>query len=118
MITFTSRIVHDDTDNLDHLTDSDRYLGISEPDKTTYEHQDHERIDAYIDGDWHMTGVIVSAIWQQPGYVPHEIAQESLWGIESDSGDTYYAEVIADLTAELKVQFPKLVKAIQELTMD
>lgn len=112
MIIFKSKIVLDDYADLSWLDQTDDDMGEG------FEQSAKERIDAYIHGDWSMTGVIVSAIWEQPGYVPHEVAQESLWGIESDSGDAYYQEVIADLTAKLKSRLPELVKAIQELHMD
>lgn len=59
-----------------------------------YVKQDYKRLVTYGDY-WHMTGVIVKLSIDGV-----EVAESSLWGIESDSGDDYYNEVISDNLAE------------------
>lgn len=49
--------------------------------------QDWRRIEGLLRDDWHYMGIEVVTAW----------GNESLWGIESDSGEEYIEEVIADL---------------------
>ena len=56
--------------------------------------RDYKRIESY-GTDWWMEGVIVSVSLDE-----HALGEASLWGIESDAGDEYRAEIVAELTAE------------------
>lgn len=62
---------------------------------------DFERLRAWCRDEWHYMGVIVTP------FCPHcgermDSKAASLWGIESDSGDAYLAEVIADLVDQVE----------------
>jgi hypothetical protein len=54
-----------------------------------------ERREAYERGDFHFVGVRAVADIEVGG-VNQEIASGGLWGIESDSGDDYFATVAKD----------------------
>lgn len=57
---------------------------------------DAERLAAYRKGDWHMIGIrAVATIWvQRDSYrTNYEITSPGLWGIESDSEESYLQSV-------------------------
>lgn len=56
---------------------------------------DYRRICALERGDWHFLGIVVESPWGESA---------SLWGIESDSDDSHFEEVIDSLIAELVEQ--------------
>ncbi len=49
---------------------------------------DYRRIVRFVNDDWHFMGIEVVAPWGE---------SDSLWGIESDSGDDNIEEIITDL---------------------
>jgi hypothetical protein len=61
--------------------------------------EDCDRMRAFCDDEWHYLGIIVDRI-DSGGAV---IDTASLWGIESDSGTEYFAEVAHELADELLV---------------
>lgn len=75
--------------------DTDNYLGSTPEELALYRAQDAERLAAYYAGDWGTVGVRVEVL--RHGV---QLAVASVWGIESDSGEDYFAEVARDLTAE------------------
>ena len=58
-----------------------------------YAYQDWQRAEALLRCDWNYVGIVVSAVVHDSFDTPHE----SLWGIESDSGQEYFDEVAHDL---------------------
>jgi hypothetical protein len=72
-------------------------LGCGEP---AYLEKDYERAEAYNRGDWCMCGVRAVAKIEVGG-VLQTIRSGGLYGIESDSGDDYFAEVAREQLAEL-----------------
>jgi hypothetical protein len=60
----------------------------------SYRMEDYKRHEDYNRGQWQMEGCIVTVrLGELEG-------TSSLWGIESDCGEDYRAEVIADVTVE------------------
>lgn len=68
---------------------------------------DYQRMESYNNGDWHSTGVRAEAEIVVNG-VCQDITSGGLWGIESDSDDSYFAEVGSEELAELKKQLSAL----------
>lgn len=91
-----SREIDPDPD-FSYLTDPSRYDGCTPTEIAVYTQQDNERLDAIRRGDVWAEGVIVTAETDDGT----EIARASVWGIESDSDERYFAEVADDLKAEL-----------------
>ncbi len=70
-----------------------------------YRMEDYKRHEAYNSNEWHMRGCVVKvSLGQLTG-------QSSLWGIESDCGEDYEKEVIADVTVEALNELEDKVKA-------
>lgn len=81
------------------VTDTDaspeEYL-FQDPD---YHDEDQARLDAWRAGDWEMLGIRVIAhilVVRSGTGTMYTITSAGLWGIESDSGEAYFAEVEAD----------------------
>lgn len=58
-----------------------------------------DRLKAYRRGDFHYLGVraaVTVPIPMDGHYILHEVRSPGLWGIESDSGDDYLAEVFGE----------------------
>lgn len=79
-----------------------------------YGKAEYDRMESYNNGHWCMIGIIVKTDIKSEGigytnekYQPLEVFN-SLWGIESDSGDKYFDEIISDLKAENKAELLKL----------
>lgn len=64
-------------------------LGCGDPE---YLEQDYKRAEAYNKGDWYVIGIYAEAVLIING-TQQRIRTAGLWGIESDSGDDYFAEV-------------------------
>ena len=86
----TYRIVVDEDPDLSWLDQTDEQMGEG------FEAASIKRIEAYGYNMWEMVGVVVELSW-------HGVVFESasLWGIESDSDDTYFDEIVTELTDEL-----------------
>lgn len=94
--------------------DSGRY--DDEPDaelRATAMQSDADRLASYRDGDWYMVGIAVTAeitwpdAWSADGQTciavgGTEDVVASLWGIESDTDESYAREVAAELVDELR----------------
>ena len=71
--------------------------------------QDYKRAEAYNLGEWWMIGIRASVTIQIPSrqggwWTMHKISSPGLWGVESDSGEDYFAEVFeqeCDVLAEM-----------------
>ena len=61
--------------------------------------RDYMRMEAYNRGDWWMVGIRAAVILDIPckagGTITQRITSPGLWGVESDSGADYIAEVYA-----------------------
>ena len=99
---------------IDYLEDPTRYDGVEEPHLSQYLREDAERLAAFHRGDWWMIGIRARAIVtvgdvvightsKGPCLRDFDFVAESsgLWGIESDSGDDYRAEMYEEQIAEL-----------------
>ena len=62
--------------------------------------QDYARCEAYNRGEWEMVGVYAVAEVVVNG-TTQAVRSAGLWGVESDSGDAYFAEVGGEELAEL-----------------
>lgn len=89
-LTFTVERVTDHDPDLSWLEDG----GPSPEDPACAAHC-AARLASYGD-DWHMVGIVVTAM--RSG---EEVGHASVWGIESDSDESYFAEVAQDLKDEL-----------------
>jgi len=71
--------------------------------------QDYERAEAYCRDEWSMVGVIASAQICLPGSdIVQRITSGGLWGIESDSGEDYFAETEKAQLEELEEELFRL----------
>jgi hypothetical protein len=70
-----------------------------------YRMEDYKRHEAYNRGEWQMEGCVVTVTLGQL------TGKSSLWGIESDCGDEYRSEVVADVIIEALNNLEDKVKA-------
>lgn len=85
----------------DHNASPNDYL-FQDPD---YQAEDQARLDAFYEGDWRFVGVRAKAIIvivRHNTATRYELASPGLWGIESDSEEDYFAEVLGDECNTLK----------------
>ena len=74
-----------------------------------YVREDYERMERLNASDWCFLGVSASAtVLAGESHVSQMITSGSLWGIESDSGDSYFAEVEKEQLTELRDQLVAL----------
>lgn len=74
------------------------------------------RIEAYKRGDWHMIGIrAVATIWVQrylPNYrTQHTMESAGLWGIESDSEESYLQSVYKEECSQLQADIEAMKTA-------
>jgi len=84
-----------------YFNSSDNYTGELPEDRRKYTLQDYARAESLNRGDWYYIGIRAVADVVIGG-VCQTLASGGLWGIESDSGEDYLAEVGRDELAELK----------------
>ena len=82
----------------------DNYLGESSKDIRKYVRQDFERAEALNRGDWSYIGVKAEALIETGSHVTQRISSGGLWGVESDSDASYFAEIQRDELAGLKAE--------------
>jgi hypothetical protein len=71
--------------------------------------QDYQRMESLNRGDWFSFGVsAVAEVQLTPGGVIQKIRSGGLWGIESDSDKSYFAEVESEQLAELRGELEQL----------
>lgn len=68
-----------------------------------YAMQDYKRMEGLNSGDWNYVGIRCVATIDVNGE-ELEIESPGLWGVESDSGREYFAEIIGEQLAELRAQ--------------
>lgn len=74
---------------------SENYTDETEENKVKYMLQDHKRYEHLFDGYWYYMGFIVKVLVSG-----QEVAEASVWGIESDGGREFHNEVWGDLIGE------------------
>jgi hypothetical protein len=65
---------------------------------------DYARMESYNKGDWCMTGISAEARVILSGHTVQKIYSGGLWGIESDSEESYMKEIEEEQLAELREQ--------------
>ena len=116
-LVYTVGLVHDETPDLAYL--KQRYQSDTPEDRKKYRKQDRERLAGYEAGRWFMVGVVceVSIKTATNWAVPHVVARASVWGIESDSSDSFITETeeeqIAEADADLKATADALAEAMK-----
>jgi hypothetical protein len=107
-----SRILDTDGD-LSNL--EQEYSDCTPEEQAQYKEQDAKRLAGYNNGEWCYVGVAVSirkntaSNWADGGL---EVGRASVWGIESDSEESYFASVEADEIAEAFAEVERLRKAL------
>lgn len=97
-----------DTDaDLSYLGDAENYKGLPAAEIAEYVAQDRKRLDAYNRGEWWCVGVYAIAEIEIPttqgGWmIRDEIRSPGLWGIESDSDQSYLDEIAAGELEQLR----------------
>ncbi len=67
--------------------------------------EDYRRMKAWCDDEWWWMGVVVTMLDTEGRKLPMPEARDSLWGIESDSGDDYFDEVARECAGEIASRF-------------
>lgn len=96
--------------------DSRHYLYFNAENVSNMEEaqQNFERMERYEQGDWGMMGIVAEAELMIPHKSIHptwqiqRISSGGLWGIESDSGESYLKEVEQEELANLKSNLKEL----------
>jgi hypothetical protein len=82
---------------------SDNYKGLPIEDQRKYVKQDYKRIEALENNDWNYLGIRADALIRTNG-IAQEITSGAIWGIESDSSESYIKEIEQEQLAELREQ--------------
>jgi hypothetical protein len=107
--------IFDESPDLSYLTQDYKDPSISAREAARMRAADKVRLDQYNRGLWHMVGVAVkirrqtASNWADGGL---EVGRASVWGIESDSGADYFAEVERDMVSEAFAEVAKLRAAL------
>lgn len=90
----------------------ENYKGESPENIRKYILQDYERMEGLNNGDWVYIGIGASAQVSIPSgssSIESDVSSGGLWGIESDSGETYLRESVeVDELAELRTELKAL----------
>jgi hypothetical protein len=99
---------------LTDLTDASQYPGCTTEEIADYIKQDEERLSDYYRGDWCMVGVLceVSIKTKTNWAIDPVIARSSIWGIESDSDESYFFTVAEEQIEEAKHDLANLREAL------
>jgi hypothetical protein len=87
------------------------YSGCTDAEKAEYYKQDKKRFDGLLRGEWSYVGVAVRVLkqtstnWANGGL---EVGRSSVWGIESDSDESHFAEMERDEIAGALAEVDKL----------
>lgn len=99
----------DECPDLSYLT---QFENSKDPEEQKYHILDQERLRQYNNGDWCMLGIYAEAKIlipsDQGGYITQHIKSPGLWGIESDSNETYFNEVAQEEKEQLKDMLKEL----------
>ena len=102
-VTFKMQTMPDSDPDLSYLEQD--YNDVSPEERSRYCAQDAARLAAYHAGEWYMLGVRAIAdieVRRMAYSTTYRLESTGLWGIESDSDDSYIKSVFADQCAELK----------------
>lgn len=80
----------------------ENYVGLSEQDTRKYCLQDFARMEGLSDGQWQYIGVIAKAEIASLNGLTQTIRSGGLWGVESDSGKDYLAEIAEQELSQLR----------------
>ncbi len=83
---------------------ANNYASLPDAEIRKYCQQDYERAEALNDGQWHYVGVIAKAVVRSASGVSQTLRSGGLWGIESDSGKEYFAEIRAEQLSDLRTE--------------
>ena len=100
--------------DVSELTDPSRYAGCLPSEIEDYMQQDTERIADYNKGNWYMVGVIceISIKTKTNWAIDPVVARSSVWGIESDSDESYFLTVAEEQIEEAKHDLANLREAL------
>jgi hypothetical protein len=92
-----------------YFNPSRNYDGDTPENIRKYTRQDYERMESLNRGDWCFIGIRAEAQYSiglvhGDSYLLQDISSGGLWGIESDSNESYFAEVEQEELAELRKQ--------------
>jgi hypothetical protein len=79
----------------------DNYKGVPEDEMRKYIAQDYERMESLNDGDWWYVGIRAEAEVVIDGVV-QTATSGGLWGIESDSDESYFKEIADEELSQLR----------------
>lgn len=106
--------VLDQDPDLSWLTDESRYADCLPEEIADYRKQDEERLSEYNRGNWYMVGVVceVSIKTKTNWAVDPVIARSSVWGVESDSDESYFLTLAEGQIEEAKHDCANLREAL------
>lgn len=117
---FEREIIEDEHPDLSWLeADRGRYDDVEDAeDRQRYEAEDRRRLEAY-GSSWWMIGVRAKVtVWVPIGgnsFTRYELTSAGVWGVESDSGEEYLAEIFDEQKAELVDALKAIGEAAAEL---
>jgi hypothetical protein len=89
------------------------------PANIEYAEQDYDRMEAAQRGAWCSIGVRAEAEIQTSddgqNWLSNSVSSGGLWGIESDSGDEYFAEIERDELSALRDTLAELGFSVEEI---
>jgi hypothetical protein len=77
--------------------------------------QDWERMESYNNDQWSYHGVIAKASFISRNGLEHTVSSGGVWGVGSDSGDDFFAELAQEEMAGLKDELLDLGFSEQEI---
>jgi hypothetical protein len=83
-----------------YFNPSSRADGLPEDEAATCRYADFQRMESYNQQEWQMVGVYAQASIVVAGII-QTVQSGGLWGIESDSDGSYFAEIEAEQLSEL-----------------
>ena len=101
----------------DHITpeqpDTRNYKGCTDEDIERYIQEDQDRYEEFYRDEWYYVGIVVQVSIAVDHMMP-VIAESSVWGIESDSNEGYFAELEKDGIKEALHRVELLKGALNE----
>lgn len=83
---------------------ANNYEGCTDEECAKYCRQDYERAESLNAGQWSYIGIIAKAVVVSANGTIQTLRSSGLWGVESDSGKDYMAEVARDELANLRAE--------------
>jgi len=98
LISIKRKIMDDDSPDISWLQQD--YKDCTEAEQILYKQQDKERLESLQNGEWSLIGIQAEAEIRING-IYETITSPGLWGIESDSEESYFDEVYIEEKEEL-----------------